>query len=460
MMPDTRSVLVTGGAGFIGSHLADAFLEAGSRVTILDDLSTGVLERVPARARFVEGDLRTFDFESLLRAEKVDTILHHAAQIDVRKSVEDPVFDAEVNVIGTIRLARAALACRRHADRLRLERRRHLRRPRGLRRRRKARRRTPSPRTASRSSPARSTSSASRTARPSSSRRSATRTSTARARTGAARRASSGSGWRASSKARPCVIYGDGLNSRDFVYVGDVVAANRAAAARRLRRRLQRRNRRRDDRERALGRGRARLRIDREGRARGRQAGRAAAQRPRRREGPRCARPRRARQPFGGAPPDGGVVPGAAEALSRCAPEPFGPRLITTTVTSSSGAAPPRHDFTAFAMRWAISRAGRRRASDDEALEARRAELAALGVVRLDDAVRVEDDDVARLDVRRAPAVDGVRHRAEHHARRRASPRSRRARRGGAGATGDPRSRRRRRRWSRTRRRRARRTSS
>jgi UDP-glucose 4-epimerase len=110
MMPETRSVLVTGGAGFIGSHLADAFLAEGKNVVILDDLSTGQRSRLPKGARFVEGDIRSFDLERLLDDAKVDTILHYAAQIDVRKSVEDPVFDAEVNVLGTIRIARAALA--------------------------------------------------------------------------------------------------------------------------------------------------------------------------------------------------------------------------------------------------------------------------------------------------------------------------------------------------------------
>jgi UDP-glucose 4-epimerase len=108
MMPDTRSVLVTGGAGFIGSHLADTFLAAGRRVVVLDDLSTGAQDRVPKGARFVKGDLRSFPLADLLRDEKVGAIFHHAAQIDVRRSVEDPVFDAEVNVLGTIRLAQAA----------------------------------------------------------------------------------------------------------------------------------------------------------------------------------------------------------------------------------------------------------------------------------------------------------------------------------------------------------------
>jgi len=104
------AVLVTGGAGFIGSHLSDALLVAGHRVVVLDDLSTGKRERVASAARFVEGDLRRHDLESLLREERIAAVFHHAAQIDVRKSVADPVFDAEVNVLGTIRLAKACLA--------------------------------------------------------------------------------------------------------------------------------------------------------------------------------------------------------------------------------------------------------------------------------------------------------------------------------------------------------------
>ncbi len=109
MNQSLRAVLVTGGAGFIGSHLTDALLDAGHRVVVLDDLSTGRRERVAKAARFVEGDLRRFDLGPLLREERITAVFHHAAQIDVRKSVADPVFDAEVNVIGTIRLARACL---------------------------------------------------------------------------------------------------------------------------------------------------------------------------------------------------------------------------------------------------------------------------------------------------------------------------------------------------------------
>lgn len=101
-------VLVTGGAGFIGSHVVDALLALGQRVVVLDDLSTGDPKRVPAEARFVRGDVRDPGLDALLVEERIDTVFHLAAQVDVRKSVEDPVFDAEVNVLGTIRVAQAA----------------------------------------------------------------------------------------------------------------------------------------------------------------------------------------------------------------------------------------------------------------------------------------------------------------------------------------------------------------
>ncbi len=99
---------MTGGAGFIGSHLADALLAQGYRVVVLDDLSTGDQRRVPSGVRFVKGDVRAPGLDTLLLEEKVDTVFHLAAQVDVRKSVEDPVFDAEVNVLGTIRVAQAS----------------------------------------------------------------------------------------------------------------------------------------------------------------------------------------------------------------------------------------------------------------------------------------------------------------------------------------------------------------
>src|SRR5262245_11735494 len=108
-MSDRPPVLVTGGAGFIGSHVTDAFLAAGHRVVVLDDLSTGDRSRVSADAVVVDGDIRTAPLLELFRDERIDTVFHLAAQIDVRRSVADPVEDAEINVLGTIRIAQAAL---------------------------------------------------------------------------------------------------------------------------------------------------------------------------------------------------------------------------------------------------------------------------------------------------------------------------------------------------------------
>jgi UDP-glucose 4-epimerase len=102
--------LVTGGAGFIGSHVADAFLGAGHEVWILDNLSSGRRENVPAGARLVVADVRSPEAAALLRDERFDAISHHAAQIDVRKSVADPRFDADVNLLGMLNLLEAATA--------------------------------------------------------------------------------------------------------------------------------------------------------------------------------------------------------------------------------------------------------------------------------------------------------------------------------------------------------------
>ena len=106
--PPFRALLVTGGAGFIGSHLVDALLARGERVVVLDDLSSGDRSRVPPAARFVDGDIRDASLGSLLKEERVGTIFHLAAQVDVRKSVADPVGDASINVLGTVNVARAA----------------------------------------------------------------------------------------------------------------------------------------------------------------------------------------------------------------------------------------------------------------------------------------------------------------------------------------------------------------
>lgn len=100
-------VLVTGGAGFIGSHVAERFLAGGHTVAVIDDLSTGRREQVPAGAEFHALDIRSPEAAELVRAGRFDAIAHLAAQIDVRKSVDDPVRDAQINVLGTLNLIEA-----------------------------------------------------------------------------------------------------------------------------------------------------------------------------------------------------------------------------------------------------------------------------------------------------------------------------------------------------------------
>jgi UDP-glucose 4-epimerase len=105
----TRHVVVTGGAGFIGSNIADAYIERGWRVTIIDNLSGGNRHNVNSRADFHQLDIRDVAAGDLIRELKPDVINHHAAQMDVRKSVEDPAADADVNVVGTLRILEAAV---------------------------------------------------------------------------------------------------------------------------------------------------------------------------------------------------------------------------------------------------------------------------------------------------------------------------------------------------------------
>jgi UDP-glucose 4-epimerase len=98
-------ILVTGGAGFIGSHVTDRFVADGHEVTVLDNLVTGHRKNLNPKARFVEMDIRDGKrVEQLLAAERFDVIVHHAAQMDVRKSTEDPLYDAEVNILGSLNL--------------------------------------------------------------------------------------------------------------------------------------------------------------------------------------------------------------------------------------------------------------------------------------------------------------------------------------------------------------------
>ncbi|MFE1537903.1 NAD-dependent epimerase/dehydratase family protein [Corynebacterium bovis] len=106
--------LVTGGAGFIGSHLVDALLAEGHTVTVVDDLSHGRRTNLPDDVPLVEADIRTADLDAIVAEAAPEVIFHLAAQIDVRSSVEDPVGDATLNILATIRLAEAA---RRHGVR-------------------------------------------------------------------------------------------------------------------------------------------------------------------------------------------------------------------------------------------------------------------------------------------------------------------------------------------------------
>ena len=207
--------VVTGGAGFIGSNLVDALLARGDDVTVVDNFATGKRENVNAAATLLEHDIREpFSVEA-------DVVFHLAAQADVQTSMQRPDYDAAVNVVGTVNVLDAV---RRRTGDLRLVGRRGLRRVHRARRRAVAvpaavalrhreevrrgvpRRLEPHPRHARTS-------------------RSASRTSTARARTPVSRAASSrssSSAWRAATRRSSSAT---ALHSRDFVYVGDIVAA-------------------------------------------------------------------------------------------------------------------------------------------------------------------------------------------------------------------------------------------
>ena len=97
-------ILVTGGAGFIASHIVDKFIEEGHEVVILDDLSTGFEKNINPKAKFVKLNIQDEKVSELFEEEKFDVVNHHAAQMDVRRSVVDPAFDASTNILGTINL--------------------------------------------------------------------------------------------------------------------------------------------------------------------------------------------------------------------------------------------------------------------------------------------------------------------------------------------------------------------
>ena len=101
-------ILVTGGAGFIGSHVVDLFLSKGFEVVVLDDLSTGRRSNLNPEATFYQMDIRSSEVRNVFVKEKPDYISHHAAQMDVRRSVVQPLFDADVNILGSINLLECA----------------------------------------------------------------------------------------------------------------------------------------------------------------------------------------------------------------------------------------------------------------------------------------------------------------------------------------------------------------
>ena len=102
-------VLVTGGAGFIGSHICDRLAEDGHDLIVLDNLSTGHVEQIHPRARFYQMDIDGPWLDEMFRIERPEAVVHEAAQASVRRSVEDPVFDARVNVLGTTGLLEASV---------------------------------------------------------------------------------------------------------------------------------------------------------------------------------------------------------------------------------------------------------------------------------------------------------------------------------------------------------------
>jgi len=104
-------ILVTGGAGFIASHVADRYIELGHEVAILDDLSRGLRRNLNPRARFYQGDVQDRELVGEVFAEfKPEAVNHHAAQMDVRRGVREPIFDARVNILGSLNLLEQSVA--------------------------------------------------------------------------------------------------------------------------------------------------------------------------------------------------------------------------------------------------------------------------------------------------------------------------------------------------------------
>ena len=97
-------ILVTGGAGFIASHIVDKYIELGHDVVVIDNLSSGFKHNVNPKAKFYEVDIRSKELEQIFKDEKPEIVNHHAAQISVPVSVKEPEFDAEVNAVGFLNI--------------------------------------------------------------------------------------------------------------------------------------------------------------------------------------------------------------------------------------------------------------------------------------------------------------------------------------------------------------------
>lgn len=97
-------ILVTGGAGFIGSHLVDRLIKEGHRVSVIDNLSTGKEENINPKAKFYKIDICDPEISQIFEKEKPEIVFHYAAQIDLRESVEDPIKNAQINILGTLNI--------------------------------------------------------------------------------------------------------------------------------------------------------------------------------------------------------------------------------------------------------------------------------------------------------------------------------------------------------------------
>ncbi len=104
-------ILITGGAGFIGSNIADRLIELGHSVAIVDNLATGKKENINSKADFYEYDIREKDLISVFKMVMPEIVIHNAAQLSVRLSVEDPLYDSSVNVLGGLNVFNCSRRC-------------------------------------------------------------------------------------------------------------------------------------------------------------------------------------------------------------------------------------------------------------------------------------------------------------------------------------------------------------